>query len=192
MFPRLSEYWRRPPSGYRPGATLARVARDLPFLGAEPEGATSMRFTSADGELAFDAREVVEAQFLMHLVLTEFVLQVPSVGAGHVRIDLNHRGAIHRQGIACRIRAGDAKALGGLTTRLQGDAALLAALMPLDFKRLSIEREGGRWTVRLEHMGASEVVNRMPGFRRYIRLNPEQREHLLQALHVLKAILGSH
>lgn len=192
MFPSLLEYWRRPPSGYRPGATLVRVARDLQPLHAEVLEEAATRFSSADGELVFDAREVVQAQFLMHLVLTEFDLQLPSAGMGQVLIELNHRGTVRRQGIACRVRAGDAQSLGGLLASLEGDKALLAALMPLDFKRLVIEREGRQWAVRLEHMGASEVVNRMPGFRRYIRLVPEQRQYLLQAFRVLKGILGNH
>ncbi|MDH4655609.1 MULTISPECIES: DUF3156 family protein [unclassified Pseudomonas] len=192
MFPSLSEYWRRPPPGYRPGATLLKVMRDLQGLHAETlEGAVT-RFSSDDGDLVFDVRERVQAQFLMHLVLTEFVLQVPSTGVGPVRIELSHRGAIRRQGVTCNVRAGDARALGELLGRLESDQVLRAALMPLDFKRLVIEREGRQWRVRLEHMGASEVVNRMPGFRRYIRLVPEQRQLLLQALRAFKDVLGNH
>ncbi|GLZ85593.1 hypothetical protein Pres01_16440 [Metapseudomonas resinovorans] len=190
MFPSLSEYWRRPPPGYRPGATLLKVMQDLQCLRAEALEGAVMRFSSDDGGLVFEVREVVQAQFLMHLVLTEFVLQVPSTGAGQVRIELSHCGAVRRQGIACKVRVGDSQALSGLLARLRGDPALLAALMPLDFKRLLIEREGRQWTVRLEHIGASEVVNRMPGFRRYIRLVPEQRQCLLQALHAFKDVLG--
>lgn len=56
------------------------------------------------------------------------------------------------------------------------------ALMPLDFKRLHLDLAGGCWTLTLEHMGGSEVVNRMPAFRRYISLNPAQRDLLLAAL----------
>ena len=61
--------------------------------------------------------------------------------------------------------------------------------MPLDFKRLRLERGEGRWTVTLEHMGGSEVVNRMPAFRRYIRISPQQRDLLLTALIGLKRLL---
>lgn len=192
MFPSLSEYWRRPPPGYWPGATLAKVMRDLQCLRAEVLEGAAARFSSSDGELVFDVREVVQAQFLMHLVLTEFVLQVPSTGAGQVRIELSHRGTVRRQGIACKVRVGDTQALGGMLSCLESDPAMRAALMPLDFKRLLIEREGRQWTVRLEHMGASEVVNRMPGFRRYIRLVPEQQQWLLRALRAFKEVLGNH
>ena len=73
---------------------------------------------------------------------------------------------------------------------LEGDEALRAALMPLDFKRLRIERDGDHWQVRLEHMGASEVVNRMPAFRRYIRLDDAQQAHLLNALPALARVLA--
>ncbi|WP_280287477.1 DUF3156 family protein [Pseudomonas sp. BN417] len=169
-----------------------QVQRDLSPLRAEPLDAATARFTSADGELDFEVREVVQAQFLMHLVVTEFVLRVPAATSGSARIKVNHHGAIRRQGLACKVRAGDAQELDGLLARLQGDAGLLAALMPLDFKRLWIEWEGRHWVVRLEHMGASEVVSRMPSFRRYIRLAPVQRQHLLQAFRALQGILGSH
>lgn len=62
--------------------------------------------------------------------------------------------------------------------------------MPLDFKRLRIELQNQQWCVRLEHMGGSEVVNRMPAFRRYIAISPAQRDHLLAALAGLKRVLA--
>ena len=61
--------------------------------------------------------------------------------------------------------------------------------MPLDFKRLRIDLEGRQWCVRLEHMGGSEVVNRMPAFRRYIALSREQRDWLLESLSGLQRVL---
>jgi hypothetical protein len=61
--------------------------------------------------------------------------------------------------------------------------------MPLDFKRLHIELHARHWHVRLEHMGGSEVVNRMPAFRRYIALSREQRDVLLAALLGLQRVL---
>ena len=63
--------------------------------------------------------------------------------------------------------------------------------MPLDFKRLRIDLQGGQWCVRLEHMGGSEVVNRLPAFRRYIALSAVQREHLLASLAGLQRLLSS-
>jgi hypothetical protein len=65
------------------------------------------------------------------------------------------------------------------------------ALMPLDFKRLRIELQDQQWCVRLEHMGGSEVVNRLPAFRRYIALSPVQRTHLLTTLKGLQQLLSS-
>ncbi|WP_324729552.1 DUF3156 family protein, partial [Pseudomonas chlororaphis] len=63
---------------------------------------------------------------------------------------------------------------------------------PLDFKRLQLQRDEQGWLVRLEHFGASEVVNRLPGFRRYIRLSAEQRGALLAAFKRLHSLLRNH
>lgn len=179
----------RAPSGYRPGATLALVRRNLGGLAFEALEPGRGRFT-LEGGLSFQARERTQSELLMHLVLTEFELRVPTRSEGVAVIDLRHTGAIRRQGLACVRRHGNAPGLAGVIAALEGDEALRAALMPLDFKRLRIERDGDHWQVRLEHMGASEVVNRMPAFRRYIRLDDAQQAHLLNALPALARVLA--
>ncbi|MCW1248010.1 DUF3156 family protein, partial [Pseudomonas sp. SAICEU22] len=103
---------------------------------------------------------------------------------------LHHRGSIRRTGLACRQRAGEPALGGRLEAALMNDPALHQALMLLDFKHLRIELDGQQWCVRLEHMGGSEVVNRMPAFRRYIALSPAQREGLFTVLAGLQRVLG--
>ena len=180
---------QRQPSGYRPGETLAHVRRNFGGLSFEALEPTRGRFAAADG-LFFEAQERTHSELLMHLVLTDFVLQVPSREVGALQIELRHTGAVRRTGLTCKRRAGEAAALAALEAALLHDQPLRAALMPLDFKRLVIGRgEAGGWTVSLEHMGASEVVNRMPSFRRYIRLDDRQRDGLLQSLSALQRIL---
>jgi len=179
----------RAPSGYRPGATLALVRRNLGGLGFEALEPGRGRFT-LEGGLKVEARERTQSELLMHLVLTEFELRVPTRSEGVAVIDLRHTGVIRRQGLACVRRHGNAPELAGVIAALEGDEALRAALMPLDFKRVRIERDGDHWQVRLEHMGASEVVNRMPAFRRYIRLDDAQQAHLLNALPALARVLA--
>lgn len=44
--------------------------------------------------------------------------------------------------------------------------------MPLDFRSLRLCRDDRGWTVSLEHLGACEVVNRFPAYRRYILWSP--------------------
>ena len=126
--------------------------------------------------------ERVEAHLLMHIVTCEFQLQLPAPQGGEVSLELRHTGALRRTGLACVYRKGDRARFARLRDRLLQQAALVAALMPLDFKRLHLDLAGGCWTLTLEHMGGSEVVNRMPAFRRYISLNPAQRDLLLAAL----------
>lgn len=190
MFPRLSEWLRRPPAGYRPGATLEQARRNLGGLEFAAVAPGVGRFSTVDGGLVFELHERPEAQFLMHLVLSEFVVECPAAGDGEASFELRHSGALRRRGLVCRQRAGDPLLGQTLGARLDADEHLQRALLPLDFRRLRLQRSAGRWRLRLEHMGASEVVNRLPSFRRYIRLSREQRDHLLRALFHLQRLLG--
>ncbi|NDM57584.1 DUF3156 family protein, partial [Klebsiella pneumoniae] len=71
-----------------------------------------------------------------------------------------------------------------------GDRVLLEQLMPLDFRSLRLCRDDRGWTVSLEHLGACEVVNRFPAYRRYIPLVAEQRLALLGAFAQLQRLLS--
>ncbi|MGY2135741.1 DUF3156 family protein [Pseudomonas reactans] len=178
---RLFELFRaeRAPAGYRPGVTLAHLRRNLGLATLEVDG------------VAFEIVERTESQLLMHLVLTEFVLRVPAATGGTASFEVHHGGAIRRTGIRVRRRSGN-QALGReLQARLIADDEVFQALMPLDFKRLRIELQDQQWCVRLEHIGGSEVVNRLPAFRRYIALSPVQRTHLLTTLKGLQQLLSS-
>lgn len=194
MFPSLSEFFgkRRQPSGYRPGVTLGHVRRNLASLSFEAleEGGRG-RFSVPGQRLSFEVQERTQSELLMHLVLTDFVLQVPSLNSGALTLTVRHTGALQRSGIACSAGKGEAIELAKLRAALMGDGPLQAALMPLDFKHLSICREGAVWQVSLEHIAASEVVNRMPSFRRYIRLSDTQRDALIAAFSALQRVLGS-
>lgn len=184
----LSDFWGRPPSGYRPGVTLGQLRRDLAGQECEVTSPTRVQFSA--GGLGFEVRERAQAQLLMHIVVCDFVLRVPSQQTEATTIVLRHTGAIRRQGVAARLSEGSAQAMAPLLERLQADAPLLAVLLPLDFKRLELHRDEQGWQVRLEHFGASEVVNRLPGFRRYIRLTQEQRAALLGTFTRLYSLLG--
>ena len=178
---RLSELFSadRAPYGYRPGVTLARLRRDLGLAKLDVDG------------VVFELVERTESQLLMHMVMTEFVLRVPTSTVGAGSFEVHHGGAIRRSGIRVRQRA-DHQGLGReLQARLLADSELFQALMPLDFKRLRIELKDQQWCVRLEHMGGSEVVNRMPAFRRYIAVSPEQRNHLMATLIGMKRVLST-
>ncbi len=191
MLQKLSELFsaQRAPAGYRPGVTLEHVRRNLGLASFEQAGPTVARVSLDAGNLQVEIVERTESQLLMHLVMTEFVIRVPASRAGRATFELHHTGAVRRTGIRCRQRAGDTALLAGLQARLQEDSALHQALMPLDFKRLCIELQGHQWCVRLEHMGGSEVVNRMPAFRRYIALSHPQRDNLFNALAGLQRLL---
>lgn len=82
----------RAPAGYRPGATLERLRRGLGLATLEVDG------------LAFEINERTESQLLMHLVMTEFVLRVPTSGRGASRCTMAARsGAL---AFACGVARG--------------------------------------------------------------------------------------
>jgi len=176
----------RAPSGYRPGATLACLARNLGQQGL----AGGVMHDPAQGWQA-KVHERVEAHLLMHIVTCEFQLQLPAPHGREVSLELRHTGALRRTGLACVYRKGDQARFTQLRDRLLQQAALVAALMPLDFKRLALAWRDGQWLLTLEHMGGNEVVNRMPAFRRYIPVSPQQRAHLMASLAQFNALLPS-
>jgi hypothetical protein len=177
----------RRPGGYQPGMTLERVRRDLAALDCASESATRLHCSA--GGLEFDVVERVEAMFLSHTVLCEFELSVPAGGAEPARLELQHTGAFKRDGIRCVVKQGDRAELGKLAQRIEQDAALRSAILPLDFRRCELLRGEQGWTVRIEHFGASEVVNRLPSMRRYIRLTAEQRQSLLASFTAFRHLL---
>ncbi|GAB7532807.1 DUF3156 family protein [Pseudomonas sp. 3A(2025)] len=178
----------RDPSGYRPGVTLEHLRRNLGVSGWQVVEPRTARLNVPG--LSCEVRERTESQLLMHLVMSEFVLRVPGQTRCSGRYDMHHTGSIRRTGLRCRHRGGDDSLLLALRQALELDEPLRAALMPLDFKRLRLEVSEGQWIVHLEHMGGSEVVNRMPAFRRYISIAGEQKAALFSALIALQRVLG--
>ncbi|WP_339503313.1 DUF3156 family protein [Pseudomonas silesiensis] len=181
---------RRAPSGYRPGVTLEYLRRNLGLESFNATGPTTAALFLEESDLQVGIVERTESQLLMHLVMTEFLIKVPASEQGSARFDLHHTGTIQRTGLRCRQKAGDLSLSARLHAALLADQALHQALMALDFKRLQIDLEGHEWQVRLEHMGGSEVVNRMPAFRRYIALSREQRDLLLCVLSGFQRVLN--
>ncbi|AAY92484.1 DUF3156 family protein [Pseudomonas protegens] len=185
----LFELWNRAPSGYRPGLTLGQLRRDLAGLDFTAQSQVQGGFHCPQNGLRFEVQERAQAQFLMHIVACEWRLPVPCDTARQARIRLRHTGAIRRQGVAARLLTGEDAEWAPLLQRLCSDQRLLEHLLPLDFKHLELRRDAQGWQVHLEHFGASEVVNRLPGFRRYIRLSAEQRVALLGSFTELYKLL---
>ncbi|WP_312934079.1 DUF3156 family protein [Pseudomonas sp.] len=180
----LRERWLAPraPAGYRPGVTLGHLLRNLGPLQVQALGASAAALHDPVGGWHAELRECVQAHLLMHLVSCEWQMSVPALQACDLRLELRHTGAVRRTGVTVVYRGGDKARFVQVRDQLLGNAALLATLMPLDFKRLTLACLDGQWRLVLEHTGGSEVVNRMPAFRRYIQVSPPQRAHLLACL----------
>lgn len=189
---KLSELFsaQRAPAGYRPGVTLEYLRRNLGLASFTSTGPAKAVIFLEEVDLQVEIVERTESQLLMHLVMTEFMIKVPASEQGSASFDLHHSGSIRRKGLRCKQQSGEPAVLSRLEAGLQEDHALHQSLMLLDFKRLKIDLNGHEWHVRLEHMGGSEVVNRMPAFRRYITLSGVQRRELLNVLTGFQRVLG--
>jgi len=141
----------RAPSGYRPGVTLEHLRRNLGLAGCQVLEPGRACFSLADG-VTFEVHERTESQLLMHIVVCEFRLQCSAASGGSATLELHHTGAIRRSGLGWKQKGGEAGLMETLRQRLEQDRTLYQALMPLDFKRLRLERADGQWTVVLEHM----------------------------------------
>ncbi|KQV22658.1 hypothetical protein ASC74_15830 [Pseudomonas sp. Root329] len=192
MRQKLSELFsaRRAPTGYRPGVTLEYLRRNLGRANFTSAGPAKAVLFLEEIDLKVDIVERTESQLLMHLVMTEFTIRVPASEEGSARFGLHHSGSIRRTGLRCKQLSGEPVVLARLQAALKEDQALHQALMLLDFKRLCIDLDGHEWHVRIEHMGGSEVVNRMPSFRRYIALSGLQRDVLFSVLASFQRVLG--
>jgi len=178
----LKQQWHALPRNYVPGATLARVAHDLPGLCPQPITATCWQFSQIGARWHFAVSEQVHAQFLMHIVSSRFLMSVTDSAAGNARISLRHRGLWRRTGLNWKIKRGDSQYLETLLARLHADQPLFEALMALDFQHFVLIQDDNGWHVEAQTYAASEVVMRFPAMRRYIRLEFDQAQHLLNAL----------
>ena len=189
LFKRLFD---QPPPGFQPGVTLGRALAELrgrvEFTKTDVSKAV---LHTIDGNLNFEVQERVERHFMMHIVALKFTQNVPSVAVPGARIDVRNTGLLFRTGMACATPARYRRDLQPIIYRLEGDRELAAALMALDFRRCQVLGTGHGWCVCIEPYGASEVVNRMPSFRRYIRLEKSQGGALVAALQAFRRILGT-
>lgn len=175
------DWGARPAPGYRPGATALRVAREL---NAAPPDTSSVQA----GALL---RERVERHFLMHIVTVELVMRVPSVQPAHGVIRLRHAGTFRRGALVHSLGGAHDAHCAALARRVCEDSAVRAALVALDQRRCEIVGTGDAWELRIEPYGGCDVVNRLPAFRRHVRLGPVQAQALRQAAGALEAVLRS-
>jgi hypothetical protein len=178
----MKRLFDRPPPGYRPGVTLGHALQEMrerfTVDGSEASRAT---LRTPAGELEILLRERIERHFLMHIVGIEMVLHVPSSSLSGASIEIRNTGMLFRTGIRCSTSAGFAADLKLLLERIESDRHLRELLMKLDFRRFRIEGVKGGWDVLIEPYGASEVVSRMPSFRRYIQMGAAQVEAVAEA-----------
>lgn len=187
----LHNWFNQAPPGFRPGHTLASALDDLRngFRFLEVNGGEAV-LQAREGGLIIRAIERLERHFQMHLVSLDMTLAVAGRVAAGTCIAVRNTGLLRRTGITCAVSTKDRGKVTQLVRQLIADPALKEALMELDFRRCILESTEQGWLVTIEPYGASEVVNRMPSFRRYIRLDTGQVHALKGAFTALQRILA--
>lgn len=165
-----------PPPGHRPGAIAARVLADLGAV-RDAHDATGAATGDAAARLPNGVRmsvdERVDRQFLMHTVSVQ--VSVTARGpAGQGRARVLQTGWLRRTGIAAEPAPECDPGFVRTVAALVAEPSLADALRPLHLTDCTIAARDGRWTLAVVPFGGSEVVNRMPSFRRYVRLTGEQ------------------
>ncbi|AHI67729.1 DUF3156 family protein [Burkholderia thailandensis] len=174
--------------GYRRGATLARVAADLGAALAAAGGGDAARM-ALDDRIALRATERVDRQFLLHTVSVQLERTLAGPDT-HGSASIAASGWVRRGPAAATIaRDADAR-FGSLVRALLAVPSLNAPLAALDLTYCEIAARGRRWTLRIVPFGGSEVVGRMPSFRRYVRLADTQRDALHAAFAGFEAALA--
>ncbi|QVN21264.1 DUF3156 family protein [Burkholderia pyrrocinia] len=167
-----------PPPGHRPGAIGARVLADL-HAARDADGAGSPMARLPNG-VRVSVEERVERQFLMHTVSVKVATTVRGPAAqGSARV--RQTGWLRRTGIDAVPAPGCDPGFVDTVTALVAEPSLADALRPLHLSDCAIDARDGRWTLAIVPFGGSEVVNRMPSFRRYVRLTGEQADALSAA-----------
>ncbi|AOJ89731.1 hypothetical protein WS87_24035 [Burkholderia sp. MSMB0856] len=161
-----------PPPGHRPGAIAARVLADLGAARDASSGAAEPLARLPNGvHVAIEER--VDRQFLMHTVSVQVSTSADGpAGQGHARV--LQTGWLRRTGVAAEPAAGCSPGFVRAVAALVADSSLADALRPLHLTDCTIAARDGRWTLAVVPFGGSEIVNRMPSFRRYVRLTGEQ------------------
>ncbi|MGS0894006.1 DUF3156 family protein [Burkholderia stagnalis] len=168
-------WWRAapaaPPAGHRPGAIAARVLADLRAV-RDADDASVLTARLPNGvRVRIDER--VERQFLMHTVnvaVTAGARGPAARGSAQVR----QTGWLRRTGVQAIVAPGCDPGFVEAVAALLAAPSLADALRPLHLTDCAIDARDGRWTLAIVPYGGSEVVNRMPSFRRYVRLIDEQ------------------
>lgn len=186
----LKSWINQPPAGNRPGHTLTCALADLlgEFTPRVVETSQAVLSVDSDGP-AIEVRECVERHFQMHVVSLELSMCMAARVEPGIQITVRNSGLLYRTGIDCSVPARHRESVAHLTGLITADAALLQALTVLDFRRCSLESTSNGWVVKIEPFGASEVVSRMPSFRRYIRMHAEQVRALRTAFRSFRTIL---
>ncbi|KVD44696.1 hypothetical protein WI85_26210 [Burkholderia ubonensis] len=168
-----------PPPGYRPGATAARVLADL-RAAREGDGGASGVARLPNG-VRVRVAEQVARQFLMHTVGVR-IAAIARGPAAHGSARIAQTGWLRRTGVRAVLREGCDPGFVRTVAALVAEPSLAGALRPLHLTNCTIDAHDGRWTLTVVPFGGSEVVSRMPSFRRYVRLTDEQAAALSAAL----------
>ncbi len=190
----LNNLWNRHPRSYIPGALLQRVCRDLSGrFSVVSYSHDVIELAEQQGRFNCSLTERVEAHFMMHVATVRISCDI----AGQEpyqdgRVMIANSGWLRSRGVRCRTDQSAAQSLQPLCLALEQDKNLAVALNGLHFRHCEITPTEQGWRLQLEPYAGSEVVNRLPSFRRYLKLEQQQVEYLILALLAFRRILSNH
>ncbi|RTF83717.1 DUF3156 family protein, partial [Serratia marcescens] len=103
LLPSLNRAWRRAPSGYRPGAALDRLARNLEPYACERLAPGLLRLTLPQGP-QIEVSEQVQGLFMAHIVSHRFRLQGVCAAQPPLTLDVVTGGWLRRCGVRYLLR----------------------------------------------------------------------------------------
>ncbi|MXN79271.1 DUF3156 family protein [Burkholderia sp. 4701] len=174
------------PPGYRPGATAARVLADLRAARDGVNGASGV--ARLPNGIRVSVTEQVARQFLMHTVSVRIAATARGPAA-HGSARVRQTGWLRPTGVRAALQRGCDPGFARVVDALLAEPALAEALQPIHLADCAIDAHDGCWTLTIAPYGGSEVVNRMPSFRRYVRLTGEQAAALSAACAAFDRVL---
>ena len=190
----FNNLWNRHPRSYIPGALLQRVCRDLSGRFSVVSHSNGViELAEQQGRFNCSLRERVEAHFMMHVAAVRISCEITGQGPHqNGRVMIANRGWLRSRGVRCRTDHASGQSLQPLCLALEQDKNLAVALNGLHFRYCEITSTEQGWRLELEPYAGSEVVNRLPAFRRYLKLEQQQVEYLVLALLAFRRVLSHH
>lgn len=188
----LNNIWRwlsggMEPLGYRPGATLSRVEKNLQPYECRRLSDRTLHVNCPHG-LTVEVQEHVLRQFRSFSVNCHFRLRGRTALFQPVALRFKNGDLLGRQKTRCHAK-NDNDASRHLQAVLCSDAVLTDLLARLQFRSLDVTVEKGEWVLDIAHFAACELISGIPVGNGYERMTYGQRVLLLDTMRRVRQLM---